>query len=450
MLFTYTARAKNGKELTGTIEAASKLEAADRLFNERQLNVVALEQTKGTPKAGGKPDHGKTTGSKDSSGETQADTRDKTKPRSIIATLKSLDTYLVTHSKVKAQDKAIAFRLLSVMINAGLSIVKSLRVLSEQVSNKKLGLILADTADRVEGGNSFSQALAEHGEVFTQAEIGIIAAGEASGQLNKTLTSLAIETEKSANLSRKIRSAMIYPGVVLTVLVGAVILLMTLVIPKLSELFVGSGVELPLSTRILVGTSNWFIASTLHIPNWLLVTFILVGGVVFLKFWKKSPTGKVAWDGLMLRLPLFGQLNQKAALASFARQLALLSSSGVAIVRAIEITANAVGNEVYRQRLLEVKEDVERGIPIHKIIEHDKLFPDLVVSMILVGEQTAQLGSVSEKIAEFYDEEIEIFVKNLSTIMEPVIIVIIGTLVGGLVAAIMQPIMDITDIAAKA
>jgi type IV pilus assembly protein PilC len=143
-------------------------------------------------------------------------------------------------------------------------------------------------------------------------------------------------------------------------------------------------------------------------------------------------------------------LNRKAALASFSRQLALLSDSGVSIVRSLEITANAVGNEVYRLRLLEVKADVERGISIHKSIAGDKLFPDLVVSMIAVGEQTAQLGAVTQKIAVFYDEEVETYVKNLSTIMEPVIIVVIGVMVGGLVAAIMQPIMDLTDVAALA
>jgi type IV pilus assembly protein PilC len=152
----------------------------------------------------------------------------------------------------------------------------------------------------------------------------------------------------------------------------------------------------------------------------------------------------------MIHIPLFGIMVKKAALAAFARQLALLSDSGVPIVRALEITANSVGNEVYRLRLLDTKEDVERGITIHKNIEGDPLFPDLVVSMIAVGEQTAQLGSVAHKIAEFYDEEVDTFAKNLSTIMEPLIIVVIGTLVGGLVAAIMQPIMDMTDIAAKA
>jgi type IV pilus assembly protein PilC len=141
---------------------------------------------------------------------------------------------------------------------------------------------------------------------------------------------------------------------------------------------------------------------------------------------------------------------QKAALASFARQLALLSDSGVPIVRTLEITANAVGNEVYRMRLIDTKEDVERGITIHKNIENDPLFPELVVSMIAVGEQTAQLGLVAHKVAEFYDEEVDTFAKNLSTIMEPLIIVVIGTLVAGLVAAIMQPIMDMTDIASKA
>jgi type IV pilus assembly protein PilC len=243
---------------------------------------------------------------------------------------------------------------------------------------------------------------------------------------------------------------MIYPAVVITILIGAVFLVMTMVIPKLGELFAGAGAELPLSTQILVNTSNWFIGNTLIMPNWLWLIFTIVGGVIFISWWKKTPTGKVRWDQFILNLPIFGMLNRKAALASFSRQLALLSDSGVSIVRSLEITANAVGNEVYRLRLLEVKADVERGISIHKSIAGDKLFPDLVVSMIAVGEQTAQLGAVTQKIAVFYDEEVETYVKNLSTIMEPVIIVVIGVMVGGLVAAIMQPIMDLTDVAALA
>ncbi|MBU1089490.1 type II secretion system F family protein [Patescibacteria group bacterium] len=444
MQFDYTARDKNGKEITGTISAASKLDAADKLFNEKHLNVVSLEQTDEKQKAA--------TPRQDTSAEKKKNNEKflSTKPQALKGITDSINEYLAVHTKVKPKDKAVVFRLLAVMINAGLSIVKALKILGKQSENPKLRLVLNDVAQKVETGSRFSDALRDYSEIFIEAEIGMIEAGEASGQLNKTLVSLATETEKSAGLLKKIHSAMIYPLVVLTVLTGAIFLVMTMVIPKLGELFEGAGAELPIATRILVNASNWFIASTFIFPNWLMLIITIAVVIVFVGHWKKTPTGKLSWDRLMLHLPIFGQLNQKAALASFARQLALLSSSGVAIIRALEITANAVGNEVYRLRLLEVKADVERGVPIHKSIDEDPLFPDLVVSMIAVGEQTAQLGSVTEKVAAFYDEEVEIFVKNLSTIMEPVIIVIIGTLVAGLVAAIMQPIMDMTDIAAKA
>ena len=439
MQFNYTARDKKGKEVTGTITAANKLEAADRLFNEKQLNVVTLEQ------ADGKKEKTKTTAKKSGSGEAGVNAVEPKKD--LIA---KINDYLAIHTKVKPKDKAIAFRLLAVMINAGLSIVKALKVLAKQSENPRLRLVLEDVAKRVEGGSSFSDALAEYSEIFIESEIGMISAGEASGQLNKTLVSLATETEKAASLAKKIKSAMVYPVVVLTVLIGAIFLIMTMVIPKLGELFEGAGADLPLSTQILMNTSNWFIGTTLGIPNWLLLILGMAAAISIIAYWKKTPGGKITWDRFLLKVPIFGKLNQKAALATFARQLALLSDSGVAIIRALEITANAVGNEIYRLRLLETKEDVEKGITIHKNIADDPLFPDLVVSMIAVGEQTAQLGSVSHKIAEFYDEEVENFVKNLSTIMEPLIIVVIGTLVAGLVAAIMQPIMDMTDIAAKA
>jgi len=436
MQFNYTARDKSGKEVTGTISAVSKLEAADKLFNEKQLNVVSLEQS-GTQK--------------------KEDKKEKTTTRTVVESepkekgiINSINEYLAAHSKVTAKDKAVTFRLLAVMINAGLSIIKALKVLSKQSDNPKLKLVLEDIAKKVEGGMSFSATLREYGEIFVEAEIGMVEAGEASGKLNETLTNLASEVEKSASLTKKIKSAMIYPGVVLSVLVGAIFLVMTMVIPKLAELFEGAGAELPTATRILVGISNWFIASWFIVPNWLLLIALIIGTVVITIYWKKTPTGKVSWDRLMLKLPIFGELNKKAALAAFARQISLLSDAGVPIVRSIEITANAIGNEVYRLRLMETKADVERGVSIHKNIENDPLFPDLVVSMIAVGEQTAQLGAVTKKVAVFYDEEVELFVKNLSTIMEPTIIVTIGFLVGGLVAAIMQPIMDMTDIAALA
>jgi len=435
MQFNYVARDSKGKEIREVITATSKLEAVDKLFNEKKLNVVSLEQVG------------------DSKNDSRLKQDEDEKEKEVYSSKKSvsfitaMNNYLAVHSKVKAQDKAIVFRLLAVMINAGLSIVKSIKILAKQSESPKLKIVLADIAEKVEGGISFSEALEFYGDIFVESEIGIVKAGEASGQLNKTLVSLADEAEKSASLSKKVKSAMIYPVVVLSILVGAIILVMVVVVPKLSQLFLGTGTELPLSTKILIVSSDWFTSSLLFIPNWLLFIILVVGAMTGISYWKKTPVGRLAWDKLMLRLPIFGNLHRKIALTSFSRQLALLSSSGVSIVHSLEIAAGAIGNEVYHRRLIEVKAEVERGVPINKSLEDDPLFPDLLVGMIAVGEQTAQLGAVTEKIAAFYDEEVETAVKNLSTAMEPIIIVTIGLLVGGLVMAIMQPIMGLTDIA---
>jgi len=469
MLFTYIARDKNSKEITGKISATSKLDAADKLFQEKQLSVIKIEgidekssspekkeeespttivkETKETEKIDNTKIH---IGQSKEIETSNSKASKKQKNRSFKDLFSMMNDFLIQQTKITSKEKAIMFRLIAVMIGAGLPIVKALKTLSKQTANKRLQVVLSEIASNVEEGSNFSKALAEYDDIFTEAEIGMISAGEASGQLNKTLANLATEAEKSANLKNKIKSAMIYPIVVLTILIGAVILVMTLVVPKLSELFTSNDVELPISTKILVGGSDWFISSWFIVPNWLLVVLLIICAVVGIKSWKKTKIGLVMWDNLMLNIPIFGQLNRKAALASFARQLSLLSESGVPIIRALEITAKAVGNEIYKERLLEIREEVENGLPIYKVIKNDDLFPGLVVNMIAVGEQTAQLGSVADKIAIFYDDEIDTFVKNLSSIMEPVIIVVIGTLVAGLVASIMQPIMQISDIAATA
>ena len=438
MQFNYTARDPDGKEASGAITAASKLEAADKLFNEKKLNVVSLEQVGGSDSEKNEEESNFEQNEKYFSAEKKSGNF-----------MNSLNNYFAAHSKVKGRDKAVVFRLLSVMINAGLSIVKAIKILSKQSDSPRLKLVLTDVAEKVESGISFSEALSFHDDIFGEAEIGIVKAGEASGQLNKTLVSLAEETEKAASLSKKIRSAMIYPIVVITILIAAVILVMVMVVPGLKDLFSGTGTELPLATKILVGTSDWFVASDFLIPNWLLFVLLIAGSVIFVSHWKKTPSGHFLWDKIMLHLPVFGTLVRKSALASFSRQLALLSNSGVSIVRSLEIASKAIGNEVYHRRLTDVKADVERGISINKSIESDPLFPELMVGMIAVGEQTAQLGAVTEKVAAFYDEEVDTFVKNLSTIMEPIIMVVIGALVGGLVMAIIQPIMGLTDVASS-
>jgi len=440
MQFNYIARDSKNKEVSGIITAVNKLEAADKLFNEKKLNVVNLEQISGSEleKKGGED--------KDSFGQGKRELSFEKKSGDWI---KSINDYFAFHSKVKGQDKAVAFRLLAVMIGAGLSIIKAIRILAQQSESPKLKMVLADIAEKVESGISFSEGLAFHDDVFVESEIGIVKAGEASGQLSKTLVNLAEETEKSNSLNRKIKSAMVYPIVVVSILVIAVVFVMVKIVPGLKGLFAGTGTELPLATKILVKTSDWFVANSFFIPNWLLFIVLIIILITFIAHWKKTIIGHFTWDKLMLSTPVFGTLFRKSALATFTRQLALLSNSGVSIVRSLEIAADAIGNEVYRRRLIDVKADVERGIPINQSIEDDPLFPDLIVGMIAVGEQTAQLGNVTEKIATYYDEEVNTFVKNLSTILEPVIIVVVGLLVGGLVLAIMQPIIGLTDIASN-
>ncbi len=258
MQFNYIARDKNGKEVTGTLEATSKLEAADKLFNERHLNVVSLEQAD-KAKEKDSEETEKAEVLKKSTNPKKVSVEKELKPKNI---LDSINEYLASQTKVKSSDKAVAFRLIAVMINAGLSIVKALKVLAKQ---------------KVEGGMSFSESLGEYEDVFSEAEIGMVEAGEASGQLNKTLLSLASETEKSASLSKKIRSAMIYPVVVISIVIVAIFLMMIMVIPKLEELFTSAGSELPFLTRTLVNVSNWFMASSLFIPNWLLLIFLMSG-----------------------------------------------------------------------------------------------------------------------------------------------------------------------------
>lgn len=467
MLFKYTAQDKSGKEVNGTIEAESKLKAADKLFNENQLSVISIdkvnEKEESAKTAEKKPvetkkekspaEKGKKPGIHIGKSKIQ-DLVNKVRPegkkiKSIADAFNAANEWLIMQSKIKAKDKSILFRLLAVMINAGMPILKSLKIMSKQSKNPRMQSIIKDVAESVERGSKFSDALASHEDIFTEAEVGIIAAGEASGQLNKTLSNLAEETEKGAKLKSKVKSAMIYPIAVITILIGAIILVMVKVVPNLQELFTSSGVELPLSTRVLIGGSDFFNASWLIVPNWMLFILVVIGIIFLIKSWRKTKHGAFIWDKLMLKMPIFGVLNTKVALGAFARQLSLLSGSGVSIIRSLEITAHAVGNEVYKKRLLEVREDVEKGISIHKAIEDDPLFPGMVASMIAVGEQTAQLGTVSGKIADFYDDEVATFVKNLSTIMEPAIIVFIGAMVAGLVAAIMQPIMEISDIASK-
>jgi type IV pilus assembly protein PilC len=360
----------------------------------------------------------------------------------FIDTYTKANQFLIEHSSISIRDKAVFFRLLSTMLNAGLPLIRSLRTLGFQSEKSpKLARLLFEMAGGIEGGKSLSQVMTEYPDVFSDAQIGVIRSGEASGQLNKVLRSLAEELEKTASINSKIKGALIYPVVILSLLVVAIFLMMILVVPQLTTLFTETGNKLPVPTRVLIGLSDF---SVKYWPFMLLAIFMMIMGF---SYYRKTRTGRYMLDYLKLKLPIFGVVIQKGVLSKFSRGFANLMGSGVPITRSIEIIAHAVGNEVYKRRLILTAEDMKKGIPMAENLSESPLFPKMLVNMIEVGEQTAQLENVMLKVASFYDEEVDTVVASLSKIMEPLILVVIGVTVGGLVAAIMLPIMQLTNVA---
>lgn len=365
--------------------------------------------------------------------------------------LDQLNLAVAKMSPIKARDKAGFFRLLATMINAGISIVKALRILQEQLQNPNLKNITGELAAKIEGGRSFSQALGDYRQHFNEAQIGMVEAGEASGRMNETLLQIAMETEKSASLTSKIKGAMIYPVVVILILVGAGFAVMTFVMPKIKEMFESLGGQLPAMTLALIRASDFLVGTTLGLSNALWIVLTLAGLVVAFLAWKKTAMGRYLWANAVLYIPVFGKLAQKVALARFCRGLATLNSSGVSIIKALRITATSVDNAVYEKRINQIADDVKQGITMGENMKDDeRLFPAMVVGMIGVAEQTAQIGGITAKLADFYEEEVDDNVKNLSSLMEPIIIVILGCAVAFLVIAVMMPILQSSDLASSA
>ena len=360
----------------------------------------------------------------------------------------SLNKFLARYQSVKTPDKVAFFRLLATMINAGISIVKALRILIDQTDNGHMKLIIREIVEKVESGSSFSQALGDFPKYFTEAQIGMVEAGEASGRLNQTLIQIAEQSEKQAAFRSKIKGAMIYPIVIIVIMVAAFTAIMVLVMPKIKEMFEGLGGELPPLTQALVGMSDWLVSKTWGLPNVLWgIGFVVTFVIVFLR-WKKTKWGDLIWTRIVFRLPLFGKLTKKASLAHFCGGLATMVSSGIPIIKALRITAASVGNQLYRARINKIADDVKHGIGMAENMKDDLYyFPNMVVGMIGVAEQTAQIDEITQKLADFYEDEVDTMVKSLSSLMEPIIMVVLGGAVGFLVVAVMTPILSASDLA---
>ena len=352
------------------------------------------------------------------------------------------EKWMIANQKMKLKQKLIFFRLLATMVNAGLPVLKAIGILEKQEKNLVLKNYYTKTIAGIRGGHSLSDTLRSFGTSFGEAECSIIESGEKTGKLNSALIQLAEQVEKVSSISKKIKGAMIYPGMIVIVMLGSIGVLMTMVVPKLIEIF-GDRDKLPASTQMLIAVSDFMVAYW-----WAMIIgiFLFVGLVAI---WKGTPSGKFQFDRLLLKFPVIGMLLKKVILSKFARVLSNLLSNGISIVESLRIVSEVVDNEVYRQRILLLREDVKRGIKIGESLEDDALFPDILVQMIKVGEETSKTDTIILKIAEFYDEEVDATVAGMNKILEPIIIVTMAVVVGVIAVGILQPIMQLSDVVSQ-
>ena len=343
--------------------------------------------------------------------------------------------------RIKLADLVVFSRQLATMINAGLPIVRALYVLSEQTQNPKLKDVVAVRKD-VEAGSSLSQVLEKQPEVFSRLYVEMVKAGEIGGILDGVLLRLADQLERDQDLRRKIRSAMTYPIVVLVFAILAASFMLIFIVPVFAGLFQDLGGTLPLPTRITMAISD--------ILTSIFGVFVYAGmalAVVMFLRWKKSENGRKVWGRAVLRIPAkIGDVVKKATLARFARTFATLSAAGVPILQAIEITATSSGNWVVEKALLKSKDAIREGIPIYKPLEEEPVFPPMVTRMIAVGEESGDIDGMLTKIAEFYESEVDAAVKALTSIIEPLMVVVVGSIVGAIVISMYLPMFEIFNL----
>ncbi len=394
--FTYTARAVNGELKSATIDAPSRDDVIKQL-RQLKLNVVKIDEgTANRRKRGG---------------------------------------------SIKMRDVVIFTRQFSTMINAGLPLVQALDILAQQSENPALKDVTRQVVFDVESGNTLADAMRKHPRAFSELYVNMVAAGEAGGILDTILMRLAVFMEKNDALIRKVKGAMIYPGVIMTVAAIAITVLLIFVIPTFENMFASVNLSLPLPTRIVIEISR-------GLKNYWYVVLASMGGIYFaVRNYYRTPAGKLNIDRLMLKMPVLGDVLRKSAVSRFTRTLGTLISSGVSILDGLEITAKTSGNRVIQDAIMESRSSIAGGDTIAAPLKKSAVFPPMVISMIAVGEQTGGLDEMLTKIADFYDEEVDAAVSGLLALMEPVMIVFLGVVVGGMVVAMYLPIFDMVNAA---
>ena len=340
---------------------------------------------------------------------------------------------------VSTRDVVIFTRQFATMINAGLPLVQSLSILAQQTENKTLKEVTKAVVYDVEAGNTLADALRKHPKAFPELYVNMVAAGEAGGILDTILLRLATFLEKNDALVRKVKGAMVYPAVIISVAAIAVAVLLIFVIPTFSSMFASVNMTLPLPTRVVIGASH------ILTRYWWLIIGAIGLGLFGLRQYYATANGKKAIDGALLKAPVLGDLLRKSAVSRFTRTLGTLISSGVSILDGLEITAKTAGNRVIHDAIMSSRQSIAGGETIAGPLLASGVFPPMVISMISVGEQTGGLDEMLAKIADFYDAEVDVAVSALLSLMEPIMIVVLGVIVGGMVVAMYLPIFDMVN-----
>ncbi|HSX39816.1 MAG TPA: type II secretion system F family protein [Candidatus Saccharimonadales bacterium] len=396
-VYSYTARDSNGVKRLGTVDARSE-QVAVTLLKNQGLFVVNLDEQKA-----------------------------------------NFFDQLLNFRGVPQGEVVNFTRQFSTMISSGLPISRALEVLGEQASNKNFQKILLDCLRDVEGGAALSAAMSRYPEVFSETYVALVRAGESSGKLDEILKRLAETMEAQRELSSKFKAAMVYPIIVFFAMIGVFVLMMVFVVPKLADMYVSLNVPLPWITKEMINLSKFMT------HNVLLLIAMTIGAVLGFRYFMKTQFGFEFLSALTFKLPVFGKINKQRDLIQFTRTLSLLISSAIPIVEALKIVSAVVVNKQFKDSALQAALNVEKGNSLSDFFKHEKNFPPLIAQMASVGEETGQLNVTLDKVAEYYDSEVDHSVKGLSAALEPIILILLGGMVGVLIISIIVPIYKITS-----
>jgi len=398
--YIYKARDATGKQVKGSMDAGSKEEIIDKL---RKMGYMVTQVT-------------------------------------VALSGIKIETVFDRLKKISTEDMIMFNIQLSNMINSGINILVSLDTLNKQIENKRLKETIGDVSRNVEAGDSFSQALARHPGIFSRLFVNMVSVGEASGRLDTVLTRFAEFTERQADLRQKVRGALFYPIILLFAGILVTLFIVTFIIPQFANIFIKAGVTLPMPTLILYKIG----AGIKH--YWHLIGLVIIAGLLGIRYYVNTKTGRLRFDRLKLKAPILGLLCRKAAISRFSRTLGTLVASGVPILQSLEIVRGVVGNEVLARVIDNVRSSVEKGEGIAETLKISEEFPLDAVQMISVGEETGNLDGMLNKIADFYDMSLGYTIKKLTSIIEPLFLVIMGSMVGFIMASMLLPIFDMMKI----